>query len=111
MDQDRPFRRIPDILQHGEQVVQVMAVDRADIIEAKLLEQRAARRQSAREFIGLARGDMQRARHPPGDLAQPFAHGNEGAGRDQRSEEHTSELQSLLRISYSGFALEKKKTK
>src|SRR3546814_2721223 len=71
MDQDQPFRRIPDILQHGEQVVQVMAVDRADIIEAKLLEQRAARRHSAREFIGLSLGDMQRARDPPGDLEQP----------------------------------------
>src|SRR3546814_1911767 len=29
---------------------------------------------------------------------------------DQRSEEHTSELQSLLRISYAVFCLKKKKT-
>src|SRR3546814_8231358 len=29
----------------------------------------------------------------------------------QRSEEHTSELQSLMRISYAVFCLEKKKTK
>src|SRR3546814_6683043 len=28
----------------------------------------------------------------------------------QRSEEHTSELQSLMRISYAGFCLEKKNT-
>src|SRR3546814_7921778 len=28
----------------------------------------------------------------------------------QRSEEHTSELQSLMRISYAGFCLKKKKT-
>src|SRR3546814_3518556 len=28
-----------------------------------------------------------------------------------RSEEHTSELQSLMRISYAGFCLKKKKTK
>src|SRR3546814_3267022 len=28
-----------------------------------------------------------------------------------RSEEHTSELQSLMRISYAGFILKKKKTK
>src|SRR3546814_4609922 len=32
------------------------------------------------------------------------------AGRD-RSEEHTSELQSLMRISYAVFCLKKKKTK
>src|SRR3546814_3063413 len=29
---------------------------------------------------------------------------------DQRSEEHTSELQSLMRISYAGFCLKKKHT-
>src|SRR3546814_3526345 len=32
------------------------------------------------------------------------------APRDPRSEEHTSELQSLMRISYSVFLLKKKKT-
>src|SRR3546814_9710364 len=30
---------------------------------------------------------------------------------DRRSEEHTSELQSLMRISYAGFCLKKKKKK
>src|SRR3546814_7115243 len=33
------------------------------------------------------------------------------AGRKQRSEEHTSELQSLMRISYAVFCLKKKKQK
>src|SRR3546814_6664752 len=33
------------------------------------------------------------------------------AERDRRSEEHTSELQSLMRISYAVFCLKKKKTK
>src|SRR3546814_1468428 len=32
-------------------------------------------------------------------------------GRGLRSEEHTSELQSLMRISFAGFLLKKKKTK
>src|SRR3546814_5266477 len=32
-------------------------------------------------------------------------------GRTQRSEEHTSELQSLMRISYAVFCLKKKKNK
>src|SRR3546814_2746790 len=31
--------------------------------------------------------------------------------RQQRSEEHTSELQSLMRLSYAGFCLKKKKKK
>src|SRR3546814_1489089 len=34
----------------------------------------------------------------------------EVAGPAQRSEEHTSELQSLMRISYAVFCLKKKKT-
>src|SRR3546814_5694987 len=33
------------------------------------------------------------------------------SGLDQRSEEHTSELQSLMRISYAVFCLKKKKLK
>src|SRR3546814_9057760 len=32
------------------------------------------------------------------------------AGQDRRSEEHTSELQSLMRISYAVFCLKNKKT-
>src|SRR3546814_1914106 len=34
-----------------------------------------------------------------------------GQVREQRSEEHTSELQSLMRISYAVFCLKKKNTK
>src|SRR3546814_6109037 len=34
----------------------------------------------------------------------------QGADRRRRSEEHTSELQSLMRISYAVFCLKKKKT-
>src|SRR3546814_9408715 len=37
--------------------------------------------------------------------------GVEEVGEESRSEEHTSELQSLMRISYAVFCLKKKKTK
>src|SRR3546814_4600213 len=37
--------------------------------------------------------------------------GGIGLGRLERSEEHTSELQSLMRISYAVFCLKKKKAK
>src|SRR3546814_6154221 len=56
-------------------------------------------------------------RHPQGgagpglsqqSVAYRRARGAEGAGR---SEEHTSELQSLMRISYAVFCLKKKKKK
>src|SRR3546814_4512986 len=36
---------------------------------------------------------------------------DQGNYRDRRSEEHTSELQSLMRISYAVFCLKKKKKK
>src|SRR3546814_10025174 len=38
------------------------------------------------------------------------ARGIRQPGRDSRSEEHTSELQSLMRISYAVFCLKKKST-
>src|SRR3546814_4672084 len=42
----------------------------------------------------------------------PFAcRDHAGVGKGGRSEEHTSELQSLLRISYAVFCLKKKKNK
>src|SRR3546814_2586720 len=71
------------------------------------------------------------ARHERADLQLPFAdqpqrrrlHATGGQARlhlapqqrrqieaDQRSEEHTSELQSLMRISYAVFCLKKKNT-
>src|SRR3546814_1021309 len=36
---------------------------------------------------------------------------NQSSSRPLRSEEHTAELQSLMRISYAGFCLKKKKKK
>src|SRR3546814_1265744 len=44
---------------------------------------------------------------PPGDPVQTLVRRR----RESRSEEHTSELQSLMRISYAVFCLKKKKTK
>src|SRR3546814_3406030 len=43
----------------------------------------------------------------PGATLRPR---NSAAARRRRSEEHTSELQSLMRISYAVFCLKKKKT-
>src|SRR3546814_1817191 len=43
--------------------------------------------------------------HPEPGFERPE---REGAGAQKRSEEHTSELQSLMRISYAVFCLKKK---
>src|SRR3546814_5131645 len=49
---------------------------------------------------------------PQGRLPSPGWRPAAGAGRPGgRSEEHTSELQSLMRISYDVFCLKKKKTR
>src|SRR3546814_7334987 len=49
-----------------------------------------------------------RSRFPPVRLRRPKDMLGEH-GHVPRSEEHTSELQSLMRISYAGFCLKKKK--
>src|SRR3546814_10850028 len=43
------------------------------------------------------------------DDAELWLGGGERVGADFRSDEHTSELQSLMRISYAVFCLKKKK--
>src|SRR3546814_5449589 len=55
--------------------------------------------------LGRGEGCWRKADHESGERARQ-------AGKDharQRSEEHTSELQSLMRISYAVFCLKKKK--
>src|SRR3546814_3685301 len=56
----------------------------------------------------IQEGQAKRQRHIAEDAAV-FSPGNNRARRHQRSEEHTSELQSLMRISYAVFCLKKKK--
>src|SRR3546814_8843506 len=54
-----------------------------------------------------------RRRFPAASQSRPQARSaarrDSGPGRGSRSEEHTSELQSLMRISYAVFCLKKKK--
>src|SRR3546814_2388280 len=71
--------------------------------------QQSARAQISEEGPGPQRAD-------PGPLVSPLdrrrlrrARGDGGRGALSRSEEHTSELQSLMRISYAVFCLKKKK--
>src|SRR3546814_4406629 len=74
---------------------------------------------SARAFIvskySLTSSVHEQARDPSFRRGAAYHHGRSGnrPGRrtePQRSEEHTSELQSLMRISYAVFCLKKKKT-
>src|SRR3546814_8214502 len=53
------------------------------------------------------RNETASARRPAALAGWPLRRGQRN---DRRSEEHTSELQSLMRISYAVFCLKKKKT-
>src|SRR3546814_7054054 len=65
----------------------------------------------ARDYF-LAKAEEQRERHErfgdTSDNLEPNLKDGPGGLRDLRSEEHTSELQSLMRISYAVFCLKKK---
>src|SRR3546814_7936315 len=71
-------------------------------------------RESRRTVDRRGRGGVEQARiRRAREIGVPDSRAVEHAGeidRDQRSEEHTSELQSLMRISYAVFCLKKKKT-
>src|SRR3546814_8720823 len=76
----------------------------ADAEQQRALEHRVAQRdrRALRDIVAAE----QRQVHPRLPLRHPVAHRGDAA-RD-RSEEHTSELQSLMRISYAVFCLKKK---
>src|SRR3546814_5313562 len=65
---------------------------------------------SGEAFVRHARIVLRQLEHLRGDI-QEYASGVKGRRRRGRgrSEEHTSELQSLMRISYAVFCLKKKK--
>src|SRR3546814_10167931 len=89
-----------------------------------------ARREQQGQTIGIGQqqvGDRRRGQRQGDDAAPPHLvaepppvrreHQDDRGVRDQqqrdlqRSEEHTSELQSLMRNSYAGFSLKNKKAK
>src|SRR3546814_7358810 len=75
---------------------------------ARLLDHRAHHIEPDRITpFGARIGDQRQRRDALGEFGQRFR----TRGPRLRSEEHTSELQSLMRISYAVFCLKKKKTK
>src|SRR3546814_4184624 len=63
------------------------------------------------EALGDALGDGDGSRVGEVAVVEPGAGDDVGEKPGVRSEEHTSELQSLMRISYAVFCLKKKKTR
>src|SRR3546814_10530935 len=77
----------------------------ASIDALELAEQLGMDREVAIEVIKLSSG----ASNGPAILADPRTFRKISGPGSNRSEEHTSELQSLMRISYAVFCLKKKK--
>src|SRR3546814_4106065 len=72
------------------------------------LDHAAGGRLPAGATVGLTLAGPARAQRHPGSTGDRGSAGDTGCAT--RSEEHTSELQSLMRISYAVFCLQKKKT-
>src|SRR3546814_8805631 len=89
--------------EHGRQPRHRL-VDRVKLGAVDLQVLRAAL--GALAAIGLQQVEQRRVIGRGGARARPLG----GAAREDRSEEHTSELQSLMSISYAVFCLKKKKT-
>src|SRR3546814_6130835 len=66
-------------------------------------------RRGEHQAIALLNGDRIGAQALGQPLGLPFTRSVQSC--EERSEEHTSELQSLMRISYAVFCLKKKKKK
>src|SRR3546814_4518478 len=67
-------------------------------------------RKSASQGVDVLRNRARMCGSPDGKASGPEHRGNAGIDTKRcRSEEHTSELQSLMRISYAVFCLKKKK--
>ena len=87
MDQERAVLGVADVFQHRQQVIDVVAVDRADIEEAELVEQRAAGDETAGVFLDRDRALLQHAaRQALGDLAHEMAQAAIGAAGDAARE-------------------------
>ena len=62
MDEHRPGVDVAHIFQHRDQMIEIVPVDRPDIIKAQFLEQRAAHPEAAGIFLHAARRDLEHAR-------------------------------------------------
>src|SRR3546814_7464596 len=95
---------IGDRLLRGDQIIAVDAIFDAKILPGRVRP--AQRHRRRRGQLGAARGPHTIGVRHRNALRRP-AEAREIGGL--RSEEHTSELQSLMRISYAVFCLKKKK--
>ena len=105
VNQDRAgLVRLAHVAQHRQQVIEVVPVDRADIIKAQFLEQGAAGEDAAGVFLGAVQGPLDAAGKALGHLGAEFAQAEEAArghqprqvgahGADRRGDRHVVVVQ------------------
>src|SRR3546814_2539763 len=92
-----------------------VAVFRCDLTQLAALFRRSTRRDDLAALFPATEQLRQAVALLLDQCSDPLTHGSDGlallqCGLALRSEEHTSELQSLMRISYAVFCLKKKHT-
>ena len=83
VQQHRADAGIAHVLQHRQDVVEVVAVDRPDIIEAQLLEQRAAHQEAAGVLHRAGDGAVDGAAEAARELLADVAQGQVGLARQE----------------------------
>src|SRR3546814_17794413 len=78
------------------------------LFRSRFLQRRIGKMRDPLEDGEVGQSGNQAARHDDGLAADAVGQGAEDDEKWRRSEEHTSELQSLMRISYAVFCLKKK---
>ena len=86
MDEHRAAVHVAHILQDRQQVVEIVAVDRPDVIEAEFLEQSAAGPERAAVFLGAPRLVIEELRQAARQLLGGVAQRPIGVARDQAGE-------------------------
>ena len=86
VDQDRAVLRVAHVAQDGKQMIEIVSVDRPDIVEAHLLEQRAAGPEAAGVFLGARRPALPGLGQDLGELLRPVAELPVGLAGDEASE-------------------------
>ena len=83
MHQHRAVDDLAHVIEHGQQMIEIVPVNGADIVEAQFLEQRAAGEERAGEFLGAARPFVKERRQLLGDRLGGLAHAAIGGARDE----------------------------
>ena len=86
MDEERSVLGVAHVLEHRQEMIDVVAVDRPDVEESEFVEQRAAGDEAAGVFLDRHRALLEERRQQLGDLFDGLVHRSVSPPRDQARE-------------------------